>query len=60
MFGYTTAYDDTIKKILSPDIRIPRPVNKKEVTSLFFFSLSPIKFCLDFYFFICFIIRPKK
>jgi hypothetical protein len=32
MFGYTTAYDDTIKKILSPDIRIPRPATtKKEV-----------------------------
>lgn len=31
MFGYSTAYDDTVKKILKPDIRIPRAPSKKEV-----------------------------
>jgi len=31
LFGYSTACDETIKKILKPEIRIPRQMGKKEV-----------------------------
>lgn len=31
LFGYSTACDETIKKILKPEIRIPRQIGKKEV-----------------------------